>query len=156
MRASDFHRLPVKKLEHLGIACIQPGGARVAPLDEASLDIIGPMLDIDDLPNRQLLDDIMQVIDGLMRVAVEATVTQATDEQLQHLRNLAKPLPRRTLPKLFGKDGRSARTALFNASRKFETPLATPTDGLLRLFRAKGTASRHRNLQQPGLPGAGL
>ncbi|MDA1076587.1 MAG: winged helix-turn-helix domain-containing protein, partial [Proteobacteria bacterium] len=34
-------REAMKKLSHLGLARIQPGGARVCPMDEASLDIIG-------------------------------------------------------------------------------------------------------------------
>ncbi len=85
-------REAMKKLEHLGIAAIQPGGARVAPLGEASLDIVEPMLDIGDIPRRELIDNVMQVIDALMQVAVESTVTEATDEQLYELRMLAKPL----------------------------------------------------------------
>jgi DNA-binding FadR family transcriptional regulator len=45
-------REAMKILEQLGIAQIQPGGARVAPLEEASLDVIGHLLALGDVPNR--------------------------------------------------------------------------------------------------------
>ena len=85
-------REAMKKLEHLGIASVQPGGARVVPLNEASLDIIEPLLDIGDVPSRELMDDISQVMNGLVQVAVETTVAQATDERLRELRAMVAPL----------------------------------------------------------------
>lgn len=85
-------REAMKKLEHLGIACVQPGGARVVPLNEASLDIIEPLLDLGNVPDRELVDNIMQVIEGLVHVALEATITEASDEQLAEIRKLVRPL----------------------------------------------------------------
>ena len=85
-------REAMKKLEQLGIACIQPGGARVVPLTEASLDIVDPLLDIGDVPDEKLLDDTMKVISGLAQVAVESTITDASDEQLEEIRALNRPL----------------------------------------------------------------
>ena len=85
-------REAMKKLEHLGIACIQPGGARVAPLEEASLDVIEPLLDMGVLPDEKLVDNIMQVVQSLAQVAAESTATQASAEQLEEIRGLVKPL----------------------------------------------------------------
>jgi len=85
-------REAMKKLEHLGIACIQPGGARVLPLNEASLDIIEPLLDMDKVPNQELVENIMEVMEGLVQVAAESAVTQASDDELQDIRALVQPL----------------------------------------------------------------
>ena len=85
-------REAMKKLEHLGIACIQPGGARVAPLEEASLDVIEPLLEMGTLPNEKLVDNIMQVVQSLAQVAAESTATHALAEQLDEIRALVRPL----------------------------------------------------------------
>jgi len=85
-------REAMQKLAHLGIADIQPGGTRVVPLNEASLDIIEPILDLDEIPDRQLVDNIMQVLEGLVQVAVESTLVNASEEQLNRIREHSKPL----------------------------------------------------------------
>src|SRR5690606_39736067 len=54
-------REAMKRLEQLGLARIRPGGARVAPLHEASLDVIGHMLAMGDVPDRDLMEQIFQV-----------------------------------------------------------------------------------------------
>ena len=43
-------RESLKKLEQLGIASINPGGVRIIPLEEASLSIVGPLLDLQEFP----------------------------------------------------------------------------------------------------------
>jgi DNA-binding FadR family transcriptional regulator len=85
-------REAMKKLEQLGIANIQPGGARVAPLQEASLDIIGHLLAVGELPERKLVDGILDVIDALMRVAVESALADANDDTIEKLRRHVQPL----------------------------------------------------------------
>ncbi len=90
-------REAMKKLEQLGIAKIKPGGARVVPLEEASLDVIEPMLDLDPIPNPALVDNIMQVIEGLVQIAVESLLLHATDEQIEDIRSQTRPLYMETL-----------------------------------------------------------
>lgn len=85
-------REAMKKLEQLGIANIQPGGARVAPLQEASLDVIGHLLAVGALPERKLVDQILEVIDALMRIAVESALAEASDEAIETLRGHVRPL----------------------------------------------------------------
>ncbi|MDH3643185.1 MAG: GntR family transcriptional regulator [Gammaproteobacteria bacterium] len=85
-------REAMKKLEQLGIADIQPGGARVAPLQEASLDVIGHMLAVGELPDRKLVDQILEVMDALMRVAVESALAEASDDTIETLRSFVNPL----------------------------------------------------------------
>ncbi len=85
-------REAMKKLEQLGIAKIQPGGARVAPLEQASLDVIGHLLAVGELPDRKLVDQILEVIDALIRIAVESALAKASDAAIEELRTYVRPL----------------------------------------------------------------
>ena len=85
-------REAMKILEQLGIAQIQPGGARVAPLQEASLDVIGHLLALGDVPDRRLVSQILDVISNLIQTAAANAVSTADDEELEALRALVKPL----------------------------------------------------------------
>ena len=51
-------REALKKLEQLGLTDIQPGGARVTPIEEASLDVIEYLLELDDPPDPMLVDQV--------------------------------------------------------------------------------------------------
>ncbi len=79
-------REAMKKLEQLGIASVQPGGARVAPVHEASLDVIGHLLELGDLPDADLVDQILQVMRCLMTLAAESAVERASDDELLAIR----------------------------------------------------------------------
>ena len=72
-------REALKRLEQLGITKVQPGGARVVPLEEATLDVLGPLLDLKQLPDPDLVDQTLEVMSALMvlaaRQAVERSVT---------------------------------------------------------------------------------
>ncbi len=83
-------REAMKKLEQLGIAHIQPGGARVAPVEEASLDVIGHLLALGDVPDRRLVEQIMDVISNLIQTAAVSAVRNANDDELEALRALAR------------------------------------------------------------------
>lgn len=85
-------REAMKKLEQLGLASIHQGGARVCPVEEASLDVIGHLLALGDLPDEDLVDEIMQVLTALITLAAEATVRRATDAQLAEIRAKLVPL----------------------------------------------------------------
>ena len=85
-------REAMTKLAQLGIADIQPGGARVAPIAEASLDIIGCMLARNEVPDANLMHQILEVVDRLLIMAAENTVDRATDEQIDEIRKLVQVL----------------------------------------------------------------
>ena len=42
-------RESIKKLEQLGIAAVTPGGVRVLPIEEATLEILGSLLDLGEI-----------------------------------------------------------------------------------------------------------
>lgn len=87
-------REAMKKLEQLGLTTIQPGGARVLPVHEASLDIIGHMLALGDIPDEDLVDQILQVLNRLMLLAAESAVQRASDEQMAGIRQRVQVLLR--------------------------------------------------------------
>ena len=71
-----------KKLEQLGIVSIQPGGARVVPVEECSLDVLGPMLELDTVPDPRLVDQIFGVGAVLVRYAAELAVEKGDPRRL--------------------------------------------------------------------------
>ena len=85
-------REAMKKLEQLGIADIQPGGARVSPLNEASLDVIGHLMALDDYPDRELVDQILVVINALVLTAVVSAARRADEDGVKALRALIRPI----------------------------------------------------------------
>lgn len=85
-------REAMKKLEQLGVAHIQPGGARVAPLNEASLDVIGYLLALNSVPDRDLVDQILAVISSLVKTAAVDAVRRVSDDELESMRALLRPL----------------------------------------------------------------
>ena len=85
-------REAMKKLEQIGLAQVQPGGARVRPTDEASLDVIGHLLTQGKLPDATLVDQIMVVLNSLISVAALQTLELASDEEINEIRKLARPL----------------------------------------------------------------
>jgi len=85
-------REAMKKLEQLGLATVQPGGARVAPLHDANLDVIGHLLALDEMPDPDLVDQILQVMGSLVTLAAEAAVQRSSDAELKAIRDRVKPL----------------------------------------------------------------
>ena len=85
-------REAMKKLEQIGLAEIQPGGARVKSTEEASLDVIGHMLAEGQLPDAKLVDQILVVINAMLGVAAEQAVELASDEAIDAIRKLTRPL----------------------------------------------------------------
>jgi DNA-binding FadR family transcriptional regulator len=85
-------REAMKKLEQLGLADIRQGGARVAPLQDASLDVIGHLLSLGDLPEEELVDEILQVLTALITLSAETAVRRASDEQIAAIRTRLLPL----------------------------------------------------------------
>jgi GntR family transcriptional regulator, transcriptional repressor for pyruvate dehydrogenase complex len=85
-------REAMKKLEQLGLATVQPGGARVVPLHEASLDVIGHLLALGELPDADLVDQILQVMQSLITLAAECAVRRASDEEMAVIRSRVRAL----------------------------------------------------------------
>ena len=85
-------REAMAKLAQLGLAEVQPGGARVREREEASLDIIGYLLTQTDLPDPDLVDQILMIFNAMISLAATQVVKAASDETINEIRALLKPL----------------------------------------------------------------
>lgn len=74
-------REALKKLEQLGVAEVRPGGARVLPLDQASLDIVVHLLSLDEHPDPEIVDQVLEVLSGLFAMAARLGVARANAPQ---------------------------------------------------------------------------
>ncbi|HJP49593.1 MAG TPA: GntR family transcriptional regulator, partial [Pseudomonadales bacterium] len=81
-------RETLKKLEELGIASINPGGVRVVPVEEASLSILGPLLDLQETPDANLVCDLLEVMGSLMSMSARTAIERANDEELEQMKRI--------------------------------------------------------------------
>jgi len=88
-------REAVKRLEQLGLANIQPGGARAASVQACSLDVLGPLLALEPTPDPALVDQILELVGVLMRFAAEAAVNCSDPEKLAETRESIRGLRNR-------------------------------------------------------------
>lgn len=82
-------REALRRLDQLGIASIQPGGARVVGIEHCTLDVLGPLLDLDELPDPELVEEVLQVFGFLMRLTAKTALRKATAEQMTEIRRRA-------------------------------------------------------------------
>jgi DNA-binding FadR family transcriptional regulator len=83
-------RVAIQKLEQLGLADVQPGGVRVRPIEEANLDVIGELLALEDVPDPELMEQVLEVMGTLMRLAAKRAVQRASDDQIEYARELLR------------------------------------------------------------------
>jgi DNA-binding FadR family transcriptional regulator len=92
VRRLGIHRGAIREglraLEQLRLIEIKPGGARVRPLHEASLDIIGPLLDLQDPPDPELVEQVLEVHHALFATAVRLTLERCDDETIRRAKVL--------------------------------------------------------------------
>jgi DNA-binding FadR family transcriptional regulator len=74
-------REALKKLEQLGVAEVRPGGARVLPLEQASLDVVVHLLSLDDTPDPEVVDQVLEVLSGLFAMAAHHGAERADADQ---------------------------------------------------------------------------
>ena len=91
-------REALKKIEQLGIAEIRPGGARVLPLDHASLDVVRHLIELDSPPDPELFDQIFEVFGGLFSLAARLAAERASPEQRERAREILERLMQTGLP----------------------------------------------------------
>lgn len=79
-------REALKKLEQIGIADITPGGVRVVPVEDATLDVLGYILSQHEFPDPALIGQVFEVLGALMSMSARTAVRAASDEQLEQMR----------------------------------------------------------------------
>lgn len=80
------------QLEQLGLIRILPGGERVQAIEDASLAILGPLLELNGLPDPELLDQFLETMGVLASLTAKSAVAKATPTQLNQLHNLVVEL----------------------------------------------------------------
>jgi GntR family transcriptional repressor for pyruvate dehydrogenase complex len=71
-------RAAFKRLEQLGIAEVRPGGARVCPIEEASLEVLQHMIELQDPPDANLVDQTLEAMSGFLAHAARVGSERAT------------------------------------------------------------------------------
>ena len=88
-------REALRKVEQLGLAEIHPGGARVCPLETASLDIVGHSIELTDPPDPRLVRMVFEVSSTLLVLAGKLGAERGSEEDisrcLEVLEQLARP-----------------------------------------------------------------
>lgn len=84
-----------KRLAQLGVARIAPGGARVAPIEEASLDVVEHLLALEDGPDSDIVDQAIEALSGFRSMAARLGTERAKPEQraqmLEILASMTRP-----------------------------------------------------------------
>lgn len=81
-----------KRLEQLGVATIQPGGARVAPLEEASLDVVEHLLALEDPADSEIFDQALEAMSAFRAMVARLGTERATDVQRARMLELMKEM----------------------------------------------------------------
>jgi len=85
-------REALSQLEQLGLIRTQPGGARVQSVDSASLAVLGPLMQLNDLPNPVLVDQFLETFGVLAALTAKNAINTANAEQLIQLKKLVVQL----------------------------------------------------------------
>jgi len=75
-------RESLKKLEQIGIATIKPGGVRVMPVEEATLSVLGHILDLEEIPDAKVVHDMFEVLAALVSMSARNAVEAASDDDI--------------------------------------------------------------------------
>ncbi len=153
-------REAVKSLQQLGIVDVQPGGARVASVEEASFEVIGKLLEVHDVPDPDLVTQVLQVIGALFKLAAETAIEQASDDELQNIASHARRI-RDSVRSAAGAHGEDmvARFELMRAVMEVSGNLATRivSRGLLtQVARRVGNLVEHYEVVEPDRYTAGM
>lgn len=85
-------REALKKLEQLGIATITPGGVRVVPIEQASLSVLGPLIDLQESPDPLLVGHILEVLGALLSMAARTAIERASTAEIEQMQTIVKDL----------------------------------------------------------------
>ncbi|SVA91070.1 uncharacterized protein METZ01_LOCUS143924 [marine metagenome] len=81
-----------KKLDQLGIASVQPGGARVVAVEECTLDVLGPLLDLNRLPDPVLVEEVMELLGLLAGFAARSFLQRASETEIAEAKTVLMAL----------------------------------------------------------------
>lgn len=78
-------REALSQIEQLGLIAIKPGGARVQPLRDARIAVLGPLMALHEIPDPKLLENFLQTFGALATLTAEEAISRGSSEQLNRL-----------------------------------------------------------------------
>lgn len=85
-------REAIKKLEQLGIVAVAPGGVRVLPVEEATLEVLGYLLELGEIQKPELIGQLFDVFAVMISLSARSAVVAATDEDITEMVQLVDQL----------------------------------------------------------------
>lgn len=81
-------REALSQLEQTGLIDIQPGGARVQPIESASIAILGPLMNLAEFPDPALVSQFLRTFAALASDNAREAVEKANEQQLIRMQAL--------------------------------------------------------------------
>jgi DNA-binding FadR family transcriptional regulator len=85
-------REAIKKLEQLGIVAVAPGGVRVLPVEEATLEVLGYLLELGEIQKPELIGQVLDVLAVMTSLSARSAVVEASDENITEMVQLVEQL----------------------------------------------------------------
>lgn len=85
-------REALKKLEQMGITDITPGGVRVVPVEEATLDVLGHIMDLGEIPDPVLVGQVLEVMGALISMSARSAVEKANADQMAAMQRIVSDM----------------------------------------------------------------
>ena len=85
-------REAVKKLEQLGIVDVKPGGVRIVPIEDATLEVLGHLMDLEEVPDPTLVGQIFEVIGAMIALSARSAIHRASNEQTEEMADIINDL----------------------------------------------------------------
>jgi len=85
-------REAIKKLEQLGIVAVAPGGVRVLPVEEATLEVLGYLLELGEIQKPELIGQVLDVLAVMISLSARSAVVEANDENITDMVQLVDQL----------------------------------------------------------------
>ncbi|MFT7221940.1 MAG: DNA-binding FadR family transcriptional regulator [Candidatus Azotimanducaceae bacterium] len=78
-------REALKKIEQLGIVSVAPGGVRVLPVEDATLDVLGHLLELGEIQQPVLIGQVMDVLGVMTSLSARSAIKTASDKDIEVL-----------------------------------------------------------------------
>tara|TARA_B110000503_G_scaffold63012_1_gene99661 strand:+ start:366 stop:1097 length:732 start_codon:yes stop_codon:yes gene_type:complete len=85
-------REAIKKLEQLGIVVVAPGGVRVLPVEEATLEVLGYLLELGEIQKPELIAQVLDVLAVVTSLSARSAVVESSDENITEMVQLVDQL----------------------------------------------------------------
>ena len=85
-------RETLSQLEQSGLIDIQPGGARVKPIEAASIAVLDPLMSLGAVPDPNLVDQFLQTFSALSVLTAREAINHASEEDMNRLRKMVVSL----------------------------------------------------------------